>query len=96
MKGNDVGCIAEAVKALPGCPEDIETELQNFIAHLQEKEILVPGETMPGGDEEIDPKAMEEGFTLNLDEFAEVQDLILADPIHDVDVEQGWPVFRED
>ena len=37
-----------------------------------------------------------DGFTLVLDEFSEVQDLILADPVHDVDVEKGWPVFKEE
>lgn len=96
VKGNDVKCIAEAVKLLPECPEDFEEQMQEFISKLQEKEILVPGETVPGGNEVIDQKAVEEGFVLNLDEFAEVQDLILADPIHDVDVEQGWPIFKED
>lgn len=88
--------IAAAVKALPGCPGDFDAELDRFIGRLRETEILVPGETAPGGGEPMDAKAAEEGFQLTLDEFAEVQDLILADPIHDVDVEEGWPIFREE
>ena len=40
--------------------------------------------------------AFAEGFDLTLDEFSEVQDLLLADPVHDVDVEEGWPVLKED
>ena len=88
--------IAGAVKALPGCPEDFDTQLGAFIDRLREKEILLDGETCPGGDEEISGMALADGFALTLDEFSEVQDLILADPVHDVDVEQGWPFFKEE
>lgn len=96
VKGNAPEKIVMAVKALPGCPEEFDTELNRFIGKLREAEILVPGDIAAGGDEPIEEKAVEEGFSLTLDEFAEVQDLILADPIHEVDVEQGWPIFREE
>lgn len=96
VKGNAPEKIAAAVKALPGCPADMDGRVEAFVSQLLEKEILVPGETVPGGDGPIDVKAAADGFELTLDEFAEVQDLILADPVHDVDVEQGWPVIKED
>lgn len=97
VRGNAPEKIKEAVKALSGCPEDIESQMDEFIRQLLEKEILLPGgETVPGGDEAIAEGALEDGFLLKLDEFSEIQDLILADPVHDVDVEQGWPVFKED
>ena len=95
VKGGAPEKIAVAVKAMPGCPEDIDGRMEAFVAQLLEKEVLIPGETVLGGDEPIDEKAVSEGFELTLDEFAEVQDLILADPVHDVDVEQGWPIFKE-
>ena len=88
--------IAAAVEALPGCPEDFGAQLDAFVAALREKEILVEGETAVGGDEGIGDAALADGFSLALDEFSEVQDLILADPVHDVDVEQGWPIFKEE
>ena len=88
--------IAVAVKALPGCPEDFDARLSAFMEKLQEKEIILAGETSPGGDEDIGDAALADGFVLTLDEFSEVQDLILADPVHDVDVEQGWPIFKEE
>lgn len=88
--------IAGAVKALPGCPEDFDAQLNAFIAELRDKEILLDGETHPGGGEGIGDMALVDGFGLTLDEFSEVQDLILADPVHDVDVEQGWPIFKEE
>lgn len=96
VRGNAPEKISAAVKALPGCPDNFDAELDRFMTKLQEAEILIPGDTVPGGDEPIEDNAAAEGFELTLDEFAEVQDLILADPIHDVDVEQGWPIFREE
>lgn len=96
VHGNAPDFIKNAVKSLSGCPEDFDAQMDVFIAQLLEKEILIPGDTLPGGDEAIGEEALQDGFVLNLDEFAEVQDLILADPVHDVDVEQGWPIFKEE
>ena len=96
LKGYAPEEVAGAVKALPGCPEDFDARLGAFITQLRDKEILVDGETQPGGGEEIGGMALADGFELPLDEFSEVQDLILADPVHDVDVEQGWPIFKEE
>ena len=95
VNGNDPEKIAEAVKALPGCPNDFDAQLEAFISKLKDNEILIAGETVQGGDEPIPDTALADGFDLKLDEFSEVQDLILADPVHDVDVEKGWPVFKE-
>ena len=95
VKGNSPDDIKEAVKVLPGCPEDFENQMESFITELLEKGILLSGETMPGGGETIEESALEDGFVLALDEFSEIQDLILADPVHDVDVEKGWPIFKE-
>ncbi len=96
VKGNSPDEILTAVQTLPGCPEDMAEKVAGFVARLMEKEILAPGPTQPGGSEPIDANAIAEGFDLPLDEFAEVQDLLLADPIHEVDVEQGWPIFRDE
>ena len=96
VKGQAPAQIVDAVQKLPGCPGSFAAELDGFIGRLLTAGILVSGDTVPGGGEPIDAKAAAEGFALPLDEYAEVQDLILADPIHDVDVEQGWPVFREE
>lgn len=96
VHGNSPDKIRIAVEALPGCPEDFGTELDSFIAELREKGILIPGDTVAGGEETMEGNVLEDGFVLTLDEFTEVQDLILADPVHDVDVEKGWPIFKEE
>lgn len=96
VDGADVDAVADAVGALPGAPDDIADAIRDFVGRAVEKEILVEGEGEPAGVEAIDPRAASEGFDLTLDEFAEVQDLILADPVHDVDIEEGWPIFKEE
>lgn len=93
LAGAAVEDVCKAVQALPGCPEDIQAQLDAFIGQLLEKEIIVPGEST-GAAVTIDASALADGFKLTVDEFAEVQDLILADPVHDVDVEQGWPILN--
>lgn len=95
LQGHQPEAILDAVKKLEGCPEDFSATLEGFISQLLEKEILVPGPQNADGLEPLDAAIAKEGFSLTLDEFSEVQDLILADPIHDVDVDEGWPIMKE-
>ena len=94
LAGADVESIRKAVQELPGCPADIGEKLGAFIDQLKEKEIIVPGDPT-GAECKMDDSVLQDGFVLTVDEFAEVQDLLLADPVHDVDVEQGWPILNE-
>ena len=88
--------ILASIAALPGCPDDMAAQLDAFIAQLLEKEVLAAvdgeGTAAPAVDAAA---ALQDGFVLTVDEFAEVQDLILVDPVHDVNVEMGWPVLPE-
>ena len=93
LAGASVDAALAAVKALPGCPADVDANMNAFIEALLEKEILVPGETNAAVAITINESALTDGFLLSVDEFTEVQDLIMADPVHDVDVEQGWPIL---
>ena len=94
LAGTATADVLKALQALEGCPADMEENLNAFIKALQEKEIITAGETT-GAACAIDASALADGFVLTVDEFTEVQDLILADPVHDVDVEQGWPILEE-
>ncbi len=94
VNGADEKNILAAVKAQSGCPADFEADFKAFIDVLLEKEILLEAQGT-GADAAIAQEAFSEGFELTVDEFAEVQDLLLADPVHEVDVEQGWPVLKE-
>ena len=94
LAGASVEDICKAIQALPGCPGDMPAKLNAFIDELLAKEIVVADEAS-GAACAIDASSLADGFVLTVDEFAEVQDLILADPVHDVDVEQGWPILNQ-
>lgn len=88
--------ILAAITALPGCPEDMAAQLDAFVAQLVEKEVVVAVDGEGAAAPAVDAAAaLADGFVLTVDEFAEVQDLILADPVHDVNVEMGWPVLEQ-
>ena len=95
IAGKDINEIITAVKALPQCPPDIAERVQNFVKELQDTEVLVNGPTVSGGSEPLAKEIAEDGFDLKLDMFAEMADLLLADPVHDVDMKEGWPKLKD-
>jgi len=95
LKGYAEEKIFSALKNAPGCPADIAEKFQRFINDLKNYNILVSGETAPGGDDAFNPSLLAEGFEMKIEEYKEVQDLILADPVHEVDAKTGWPVLQE-
>ena len=73
-------------------PDTIQAAVTRFIADLQSENLIVPssdantGVTLPG-----DAPAGE--FEMpTLQKFSDMQDLLLLDPIHEVD-ETGWPLL---
>ena len=94
LAGATTETVCKAIQTLPGCPEDMAAQLDAFVGQLLEKEIIVSAESTDAACA-INASALTDGFKLTVDEFAEVQDLILADPVHDVDVEQGWPILNQ-
>ena len=95
VAGKDVEEVITAVKALPQCPPDISERVHNFVKELQEAEIIVSGPTVSGGAEPLGNEVAGEGFDLQLDMFAEMSDLLRADPVHDVDLNEGWPKLKD-
>ncbi len=95
LKGYSTDRILSALRKAPGCPENISEKLDTFIAELKEKSIIVEGKTEPGGDDLFDTTLFEDGFVMSIVEFKEVQDLILADPVHEVDEDEGWPKLKD-
>jgi len=67
-----------------------EENFKMFLSALREKEILVSGSDT-GADVQIDENsAKEDDFILELKEYNDAQELLLADPIHEVKEEEGW------
>ena len=69
---------------------DIRTTLSVFAQRLQELGLVVPadGETPTGQPTTV----LDFQGTPSVEVFNDLADLIVADPIHDVDVGAGWPV----
>lgn len=95
LAGASVEATLAAIKALPGCPADMDAQLNAFVEALLAKEVIVAIDGEGNDTATIDAASLTDGFVLTVDEFTEVQDLIMADPVHDVDVEQGWPILSE-
>ena len=62
-----------------------------FIDSLVGYEIVLPAEGASPVTPAIDPEtAQADGFIPLCKEYQDVQDLLFADPIHEVDVDTGW------
>ena len=87
IKGADTG---EIVQVIPAHQEQVA----GFIQTLLEAELLAPSDQVSSP---ISPElkagllAISEAPVVSI--FDDLADLIVADPIHDTDEEQGWPVL---
>jgi hypothetical protein len=71
---------------------DLNEAIREFLQELLDQELIVASDAATADPTESDPAttiAMLERPTLEV--FTDLQDILLLDPIHDVD-EAGWPV----
>jgi len=96
IDGNSVTKILDYLKQVPQAPSDMEERLNMFIDELLKKNIIVEGLTVKNSiimDSEI---LIKNNFELKVGEYLDAQELLLADPIHDVEKEEGWnPILKE-
>ncbi|CAM4374304.1 hypothetical protein FHS16_002924 [Paenibacillus endophyticus] len=96
MQGKAPKQIVDLIKNNEGCVVDIDQRVERFIAALTEKEIFI-SDDQPYSQESMGDFVVVDGdYSLELNEFAEVQDLLLADPVHDVEADMGWPRLKEE
>ncbi len=96
INGYSVKTIVDSLKKIDDCPTNIDQKVQEFIKELLQKEIIIESETNssnPTFDESVIKK---DNFEMKVSEYTDVQEMLLADPIHDIDEETGWqPLFKE-
>ncbi|MDR2743754.1 MAG: PqqD family protein [Desulfovibrio sp.] len=94
LNGADTEDILAGIRKMPGAPEDAEARLTAFVAALVEKELVMAGhgEGTASLDAEI---AQNDDFALEVKEYDDAQELLLADPIHEVKAETGWQPEKE-
>ena len=86
-----------------GSPEEIKNGVANLLQQLQIEELIIPGSaaqnespaddllpTAPNGNQVKTPFVAPE-----LHKYTDMEDLLLLDPIHEVD-ETGWPAVPEE
>lgn len=91
LAGASTADILTAAQALEGIPADFEAKLQAFLDTLTGFEIILPDETPSSLEARLDASAAATDlFVPTCTEYQDVQELLFADPIHEVDVDEGW------
>jgi hypothetical protein len=90
IAGSNIEEILSALKAIDGASDEVEANLNAFIAELVEKEILLAGEESSKEVEISADVAKADEFAITVDEYSDAQELLLADPIHEVKEDSGW------
>ena len=97
VRGATVGQINQYIGLrYDGASESIEQGVSDLVSELQRQELIVP---LPVSEASSalsfeDPKSAGEkpAFkTPALEQFTDMKDLLLLDPVHEVDEEVGWP-----
>lgn len=87
--GASTEAVSAALKALPGAPEDVDARLDALVKTMLEKEIAVEGNAADA-EAKFPPDAVKDGWEMTIQEFSDAQELLLADPIHEVKEDTGW------
>jgi hypothetical protein len=95
-KGLGAGGIAEQLaEHFPGAAAEMRALVDTFLAEAQSEGLLVPGGAGQGDERstanQAGPLVGGTFVAPRLERFDDLQDLLMLDPIHDVD-EAGWPV----
>lgn len=90
MAGASTEAVLAALKALPGAPEDMGDRLDAFVDELEHFEIILSGGDGTAQAAIDAATAQADDFTLVVQEYSDAQELLLADPIHEVKEDTGW------
>jgi hypothetical protein len=90
LNGSSTEDILEAVQKFPDAPEDLRARLEDFVAVMLEKELILEGQGS-GAPVSLAPEtAQSDVFVLEIKEYDDAQEMLLADPIHEVKIDKGW------
>ncbi|MEH1899865.1 MAG: PqqD family peptide modification chaperone [Nostoc sp.] len=89
--------IQEMTQIYDGSVEEITAGMDEFLANLQQEELIITDSDTKSVD--INNSTAKTAQTTErprfekpiLEKFTDMEDLLLLDPIHEVDVEAGWP-----
>ena len=101
--GDPVDRIVEGIaQRYDGTRSEIESAVHSLVMELQKEELVVPASQNRPGAPAANPAVQTQAAAQRprfvaptLQKYTDMQDLLLLDPIHDVD-EKGWPTIRTD
>lgn len=87
--------VARFASAYDASEAEISASLDTFIAYLTGESLIVPAEGAadPNGAQAAHaPEGGKVAFEAPaMESFSDLEDLLLLDPVHEVDAQQGWP-----
>ena len=90
LNGASTEAILETLKGLPNVPAEFDANYTAFIEAMIKYELVIEGGD-GSGEVKIDAEvAKNNEFVLDLREYNDAQELLLADPIHEVKEDTGW------
>lgn len=95
MAGAGDEAVVKALQQLPGCPADVEAMYKAFVQKMLDRQMIL-GDGTGDACAPFDAALAANGFKLDCEDFSEVRDLLMADPVHDVEPEMGWPFLKEE
>ena len=90
VNGVSTDKIIAGLKGIAGCPADIEDKFNSFIKAMKDFELIVEGGSDSAEANINEEIAKEESFEMDVQEYNDAQELLLADPSHEVKEETGW------
>ena len=91
LNGASTGAILAALQGLPEAPADMAERLDSFVAILLDKELVNAAQSASDVAVTLDAEtAKNSDFALEAREYDDAQELLLADPIHEVKTDTGW------
>lgn len=93
--GASVEDITAAAASLSGAPTDLADRINAFIDVLLGKEIIEPAPANTAAVSLDAASASGDAYTPECTEYSDAQELLLADPIHEVKEDEGWSPWSD-
>jgi hypothetical protein len=91
QRGDDTDAIIEWATVTYPTIDTAAAEVGNFLAELVKQELVREAESPVASEDELLLEPPEQYESPELQVYTDMEDLLLLDPIHDVEEEQGWP-----
>ena len=94
-RGADPDQILEKIKVLSGAPADCSNRLSAFIDSLKKEDLLMEGPAHDVALQFDEKMVAEDQFEMSIKAYSDAQEMLLADPIHEVKEAMGWTPEKE-